>query len=104
MDYGVQIFTGEPDQPYTILGTVAAKQDDGNIEDVGHVLIEQAARMGANAIINVTYERKASWFSWSQLNAVGTAVILESDEVECPSCAELIKSKAKKCRFCGEAV
>jgi energy-converting hydrogenase Eha subunit E len=104
MDYGIKIFTGEPDQPYTVLGTVSAKQDDGNIEDVGHVLIEEAAKMGANAIINVTYQRKVSLFSFSQLNAVGTAVVLESDEVECPSCAELIKSKAKKCRFCGELV
>jgi hypothetical protein len=28
----------------------------------------------------------------------------EPETKECPSCAEEIKAKAKKCRFCGEAV
>lgn len=26
----------------------------------------------------------------------------DADRVECPACAELIKAKAKVCRFCGE--
>ena len=27
---------------------------------------------------------------------------IKDDERECPSCAEIIKSKARRCRFCGE--
>jgi hypothetical protein len=102
LDYGVKIYTGEPEGPYTVLGQVAAKQNEGNIEDVSQLLIEQAVRMGANAIINVDYQRKVSMTSWSQLIGTGTAVMLESDERDCPSCAEKIKRAAKKCRFCGE--
>lgn len=29
---------------------------------------------------------------------------MESDQKECPFCAEIIKAKAVKCRFCGEAL
>lgn len=99
--YGVELFTGEPDKPYRALGPVAAKQDDGNIEDVNSVMIEQATSMGADGIINLTYRRKVSLFSFSQLQATGMAVKFESDEKDCPVCAEKIKRAAKKCRFCG---
>lgn len=99
--YGVELFTGNPERPYKMLGQVAAKQDDGNIEDVNSVLIEQATRLGADGIINLTYERKVSMMSWKQLRAYGIAVKFESDERNCPTCAEKIKKAAKKCRFCG---
>jgi hypothetical protein len=98
--YGVELFTGEPDRPYTILGEVMAKQNDGNIEDCNTVLIEQATRMGADGIINLNYDRKVSLMSWSQLNARGTAVKFESADMPCPVCAEMIKRAAKMCRFC----
>jgi len=98
--YGVELFTGEPERPYQVLGEVWAKQDDGNIEDCNAVLIEQATQMGADGIINLNYQRKVSLFSFSQLNAKGTAVKFESQEVACPVCAEMIKRAAKKCRFC----
>jgi hypothetical protein len=98
--YGVEIFTGEPDRPYKVLGEVWAQQNDGNIDDCNEVLVEQATRMGADGIININYERKISWTSWSQLNARGTAVKFESLDRPCPVCAEMIKRAAKKCRFC----
>jgi len=98
--YGVELFTGQPDRPYAVLGEVRAKQDDGNIEDCNSALIEEATRLGADGIINLSYERKVSVFSWSQLIAKGTAVKFESTDMPCPECAEMIKRAAKKCRFC----
>ena len=102
--YGVELFTGKPDRPYKVLGQVAAKQNDGNIEDCNAVLIEQATRLGADGIINLNYERKVLWTSWSQLNATSTAVKFESMDVACPVCAEMIKRAAKKCRFCQSEI
>jgi hypothetical protein len=58
--------------------------------------------MGANAVIDITYSRGISATSWKSLTAHGTAVVFESGEVNCASCAESIKREAKKCRFCGE--
>ena len=48
--YGVELFTGEPEKPYKVLGEVMAKQNDGNLEDCNEVLIEQATRMGLMAL------------------------------------------------------
>lgn len=98
--YGVELFTGEPEKPYKVLGDVIAKQNDGNIEHCNEALIEQATRMGADGIINLGYNRKMSAFSFSQLTAKGTAVKFESADMPCPVCAEMIKRAAKKCRFC----
>ncbi len=57
--------------------------------------------MGANAVINVEYDRGMSASSWKALTAHGTAIVAESDEKECPFCSETIKRTAKVCRFCG---
>ena len=98
--YGVELFTGEPEKPYKVLGSVMAKQNEGNLEDCNEVLIEQATRMGADGIINLSYDRKVTFTSFSQLTAKGTAVKFESADMPCPVCAEMIKRAAKKCRFC----
>lgn len=99
--FGVELFTGEPDRPYRVLGTLTAKQDDGNIAECNLILIELATEWGADGVINIKYNRKVSWTSWSQLVATGTAVKFESREKTCPDCAESVKRDAKKCRFCG---
>jgi hypothetical protein len=74
------------------------------IEDVNLKLQEQASRMGANAVIQVQYDRGMSLTSYKVLKAKGIAVVLESDEVKCPLCAELIKREAVKCKHCGSAL
>ena len=95
-------------QPYKTCGEIAAKVSKGSvfsksptIEDVNFKLQEEASKLGANAVINVTYNRGMSLMSYEVLKAVGTAVILESDEVQCPFCAETIKRAALKCKHCG---
>jgi uncharacterized protein YbjQ (UPF0145 family) len=95
-------------QPYKILGEITAKVSKASlfsssrtIEDVNFKLQEEASALGANAVINVSYSRGMSLMSYEVLKAVGTAVIAESDEVQCRFCAETIKRAAKKCKHCG---
>jgi hypothetical protein len=104
----IELIVGTPSQPYKSLGLVEGKVQAATnfsktptIEDANFKLQEAAARLGANAIINVTYERGISLTSWRALTAKGEAVILESDDYACPICAETIKRAAVKCRFCG---
>lgn len=98
-------------QPHKIIGQIDAKVSKGSvfsksptIEDVNFKLQEEASKLGANAVINVTYSRGMSLMSYEVLKAVGTAVIAESDEMSCPLCAETIKRAAKKCKHCGADV
>lgn len=104
----IAIHTNEIDQPYKRLGEITAKVSKGSfitksptVEDVNFKLQEEASKLSANAVFNVTYSRGMSLFSYEVLTARGTAVIAESDEVQCPFCAERIKRQAKKCKHCG---
>jgi Double zinc ribbon len=104
----IAIYSGDVDRPYKIIGEISAKVQAATlfsktptIEDIHFKLQEQASRMGANAVIRVEYSRGMSLTSYKVLNAKGVAVVLESDEMKCPICAELIKREAKKCKHCG---
>jgi hypothetical protein len=71
------------------------------MEDVNSGLREKAAALNANAVVQVRYVRGISATSWKTLTASGIAVVIDSDERECPYCAEHVKAKAKLCRYCG---
>ncbi len=105
---GIEIHAGDVERPYKTIGEISAKVQAATafsktptIEDVNLKLQEQASQMGANAVIQVQYDRGISLISYKVLKAKGIAVILESDEVKCPHCAELIKREAVKCKHCG---
>jgi hypothetical protein len=107
----IAIHAGSIEQPHKVIGEITAKVSKGSllsksptIEDVNFKLQEQASKIGANAVVNVKYNRGMSLMSYEVLKAVGTAIIVESDEMPCPFCAETIKRAAKKCKHCGSDV
>lgn len=104
----IAIHAGAAPQQCRVLGEIKAKVSKGSllsksptIEDANFKLQEQACKMGANAVVNVSYSRGMTLWSYEVLTAVGTAVVIESDEMKCPFCAETIKTAAKKCKHCG---
>ncbi len=104
----IEIHAGDVERPYRTIGEISAKVQAATafsktptIEDVNLKLQEQAARMGANAVIQVQYDRGMSLTSYKVLKAKGIAVVLESDDAKCPYCAELVKREAIKCKHCG---
>jgi hypothetical protein len=104
----IAIPTGGIDQPYKTVSEITAKVSKGSllsksptIADVNFKLQEQASQVYANAVIDVTYSRGMSLMSYEVLKETGTAVIVESDEIDCPFCAEKIKHAAKKCKHCA---
>jgi hypothetical protein len=104
----IEIHARDVERSYKTIGDISAKVQAATafsktptIEDVNLKLQEEAARMGANAVIRVQYDRGMSLTSYKVLRAKGVAVVLESDDVKCPYCAELVKREAIKCKHCG---
>jgi len=107
----IEIHVGGIDQAYKELGFIKAQVGAATafaktptIEDVNFKLREDAAKKGANAIINVRYDRGVSWTSWKALTATGTAVLVEPREKKCPFCAEQVKAEAVVCKHCGKDI
>ena len=77
----IEIHAGDVDQPYRTVGKISAKVEaetlfpkTPTLEDINFKLQEKASQLGANAVIQVEYNRGMS-------EASGVAVVLESDEV-----------------------
>jgi DNA-directed RNA polymerase subunit RPC12/RpoP len=99
---------GGVNRPYKTIGPISAKVQAATafsktptLEDINLKLQEEAAKIGANAVIRVVYDRGISLMSYKVLRADGIAVVMESEEVKCPYCAELVKREAIKCKHCG---
>jgi hypothetical protein len=82
----IQIFAGEPGRTYETVGPLRARVTAATIfsktptvEDVNLKLREEAVRLGANAVINVTYSRGVSATSWKAMTADGTGVQVEAN-------------------------
>jgi hypothetical protein len=107
----IEIYETGIDRPYKELGPIKVRvqsrfafSKSKTIEEVNLKLREKALKMGANAIINVQYDRGISMTSWKALTAKRMAVYAESAYKKCPFCAEPIKREALKCKHCGETL
>lgn len=107
----IELHVGEVDFPYRPVRELRAKCEASNAlmpapteTEINAKLRGMAAKVGANAVINIRYNSGVSFTSWKSMTGTGLAVIRESETVACPHCAETIKRAAAKCRFCGEAV
>lgn len=104
----IEIFTGKPEFGFKPIRRLEVKCEATNalmpaptIEEANGRLRALAAKVGANAIVEVEYNSGISFTSWKSLKATGLAGTKLSDEVACDVCAETIKRAALKCRFCG---
>lgn len=70
----------------------------GKMLDYGDVEIRSAAVQGMTVNKCVASPKRLK----DTIMASKRTRNINEDERECPSCAEIIKSKARRCRFCGE--
>lgn len=112
----IKIYTETPAAPHKIIGpvkaTVKATSAFSKVpteDDVNWKLREKALKMGANAVINVEYDRqKMGLTGWKPLNAKGQAAVIQEQAREeplvlaiCPKCYERVPLGSKFCTGCG---
>ena len=104
----IELHVGKADFEYTPVRKLEAKCEATmafspapTVEEMNGKLRSMAAKVGANAIVDVRYDSGVSMTSWKSMKGTGLAVIKLSDEMLCPVCAETIKRAAVKCRYCG---
>jgi len=83
----IEIHTDKPEHSFRTLGPIKAQVGAATVfsraptmDEVNQKLRERAVEMGANAIIEVKYDRGVSMTSWKAITATGTAVILEKNQ------------------------
>jgi len=104
----IEIHVGKPEFEYEPIRRLEAKCEATmafspapTVDEMNGKLRAMAAKVGANAVVEVTYHSGVSMTSWKSMKGTGLAVRKLSDEMACPVCAEMIKRAAQKCRFCG---
>lgn len=75
------LISTEPDFYYKVIGEIEESLEASTIfhetptvVKINQHLRKKAIALGADAVINVRYERGMSWTSWRRLTASGTAV------------------------------
>jgi hypothetical protein len=81
----IEIHVGKPPSAFKVLGSIRIRVGAATIfskaptiDEANQALREVAVSAGANAIIDVQYNRGVSFFSWKALTATGTAVLLSA--------------------------
>lgn len=107
----IEIHVGTPTFEYEPIRRLEAKCEATmafspapTVDEMNGKLRSMAAKVGANAIINVEYNSGVSMTSWKSMKGTGLAVRKLSDEIACPICAETIKRAAIKCKHCGSDI
>ena len=85
VETNIQILEGDlTDTTYSVIGPIEAKVKKLTIfhknptkEQVDIVLVEKAKKMGANAVINVSYSGGVGFTTWGYMKGEGTAVKAE---------------------------
>ena len=107
----IEIHVGTPNFEYTSVRKLEAKCEATmafspapTVDEMNGKLRSMAAKVGANAVINVEYNSGVSMTSWKSMTGTGLAVIKQLDDIICPFCAEMIKRAAIKCKHCGAEI
>jgi uncharacterized protein YbjQ (UPF0145 family) len=88
----VELIYGDTDRPHRVIGEVKAskgaktafsKQLD--MSEGEEALRKKAAKMGADAVINVQMGRGVSVWSWKAVKGTGTAIAWEDSGAEAPA-------------------
>jgi len=74
------------------------------IEEMNDRLRAMAAKVGADAVVNVEYSSGVSLTSWKSMTGRGLAVRKISEDRLCPYCAEMVKRAAVRCKHCGAEI
>lgn len=67
--------------------------------DDNRTFTAESTQLGAANLVRIVQVNLNS--TRNQKHVVPSVSIVEDDQIECPQCAELIKRKAKICRYCG---
>jgi len=75
-----------PDRQYTVVGPIEVSvkkltvfHEDPTKEQADAALVERARALGADAVINVSYESGIGFTTWGYIDAKGTAVKFVTD-------------------------
>ncbi len=104
----IEIHVGTPNFEYVPIRRLEAKCEASTafssaptVDEMNGRLRSMAAKLDADAIIDVCYNSGVSLTSWKSMKGTGLAVKKISDDVTCPFCAETVKRAAIKCKHCG---
>ena len=83
---GVELIYGGTDRPHRVIGEVKASKGatfvwspQPEMSEGEEALRKKAAKMGADAVINVSLDRGTSAWSWKAVKGTGTAIAWEDD-------------------------